>query len=84
MNLDLNEEQTLIRATARSMAAKIASKGPVAVRFAKESIDNGLEMDLDRAGRFEADLFVLCFATADQKEGMQAFLEKRPAKFTGR
>lgn len=71
-------------ATARSMAVKIASKGPVAVRFAKESVDNGLEMDLDRAGRFESDLFGLCFATADQKEGMQAFLEKRPAKFTGR
>ncbi len=68
---------------ARSMATKIASKGPVAVRFAKESVDNGLEMDLDRAGRFEAGLFGLCFATADQKEGMQAFLEKRPAKFTG-
>lgn len=69
---------------ARAMAAKIAAKGPVAVRFAKESVDNGLEMDLDRAGRFEADLFGLCFATADQKEGMQAFLDKRPAKFTGR
>ena len=68
---------------ARKMATKIASKGPVAVRFAKESVDNGLEMDLDRAGRFEASLFGLCFATADQKEGMQAFLEKRPAKFTG-
>ena len=41
-------------------------------------------MDLDRAGRFEADLFGLCFATADQKEGMQAFLDKRAAKFTGK
>lgn len=71
-------------AEARSMAAKITAKAPVAVRFAKEAIDNGLEMDLDRAGRFEAGLFGLCFATADQKEGMQAFLEKRPAKFTGR
>lgn len=71
-------------AEARSMAAKIASKGPVAVRFAKEAIDNGQEMDQDRAGRFEADLFGLCFATDDQKEGMQAFLDKRPAKFSGR
>ena len=71
-------------AEAHSMAAKIASKGPVAVRFAKEAVDNGLEMDLDRAGRFEADLFGLCFASADQKEGMQAFLDKRPAKFSGR
>jgi enoyl-CoA hydratase len=70
-------------AKARTMATKIASKGSVAVRFAKESVDNGLEMDLDRAGRFEASLFALCFATTDQKEGMQAFLEKRPAKFTG-
>jgi len=71
-------------AEAHSMAAKIAAKGPVAVRFAKEAIDSGLEMDLDRAGRFEADLFGLCFATEDQKEGMQAFLDKRQAKFTGR
>jgi len=71
-------------AEANTMAAKIASKGPVAVRFAKEAVDNGLEMDLDRAGRFEADLFGLCFASADQKEGMQAFLDKRPAKFSGR
>ncbi|MBW2689149.1 MAG: crotonase, partial [Deltaproteobacteria bacterium] len=69
---------------ARSMATKIASKGPAAVRFAKEAIDNGLEMDIDRGGRLEAGLFGLCFATADQKEGMQAFLDKRPAKFTGR
>lgn len=71
-------------ATARDMATKIASKAPVAVRFAKEAIDNGLEMDLDRAGRFESNLFGICFATADQKEGMQAFLDKRPAKFIGR
>ena len=70
-------------AEARRMAKKIAAKGPVAVRFAKESVDSGLEMDLDRACRYEADLFGLCFATADQKEGMQAFLDKRPAKFTG-
>jgi enoyl-CoA hydratase len=71
-------------AEAHKMAAKIVSKGPVAIRFAKEAVDNGLEMDLDRAGRFEADLFGLCFATDDQKEGMQAFLDKRPAKFSGR
>ena len=71
-------------AEARTMATKIAGKGPVAVRFAKEAVNNGLEMDLDRAGSFESDLFGLCFATADQREGMQAFLDKRPAKFTGR
>lgn len=70
--------------TAQAMAAKIAGKGPLAVRFAKQSVDSGLEMDLARAGRCEAGLFGLCFATADQKEGMQAFLDKRPAKFTGK
>ena len=69
--------------TARKMALKIATKGPIAVRYAKESVDAGLEMDIDRAARFEADLFGLCFATADQKEGMLAFLEKRPAQFKG-
>jgi enoyl-CoA hydratase len=41
-------------------------------------------MDIDKACRFEADHFALCFATADQKEGMGAFLEKRPANFSGR
>ena len=60
-----------------------AQDGREAVRMAKEAIDSGLEMDQERAGRYEAGLFGLCFASADQKEGMQAFLEKRPAKFSG-
>ena len=72
----------LLEAT-RKMAAKIASKGPVAVRLSKEAIDKGLEMDLDKASAYEAELFALCFASADQKEGMLAFLEKRPADFKG-
>lgn len=71
-------------AETRKMAKKILSKGPLAIRLGKEAVCNGLEMDLDRACAYEADLFGFCFATADQKEGMQAFLEKRPAKFTGR
>lgn len=70
--------------TARELAGKIAAKGPVGVRLTKEAVNNGLEMDSDRAGRYEADLFALCFATEDQKEGMRAFLEKRPANFKGR
>ncbi len=68
---------------ARKMATKIASKGPVAVRLSKEAIDKGMEMDLDKASAYEAELFALCFASADQKEGMLAFLEKRPADFKG-
>ncbi|MBE0597747.1 MAG: enoyl-CoA hydratase/isomerase family protein [Desulfuromonadales bacterium] len=69
---------------ARQLARQLAGKGAIALRLAKEAVVNGLEMDLDRANRYEADLFALCFATDDQKEGMQAFLEKRPPRFSGR
>lgn len=68
---------------AREMAQTIISKGPYAVRLAKEAVRNGLEMDLDKANQYEAELFALCFASADQKEGMAAFVEKRPAIFSG-
>lgn len=70
-------------AEAHKIAAKIAAKGQIAIGFAKSALRNGLESDLTRACAQEADLFGLCFATADQKEGMQAFLEKRPAQFKG-
>ena len=66
---------------ARTLARKIAGKGLVALRLCKEAVANGLEMDLQRAASYEADLFAFSFATADQKEGMAAFLEKRPAQF---
>ncbi len=66
---------------AQKMAVKISSKGPLAVSLAKQAVDNGLEMDIDRAGHYEAGLFGLCFASSEQEEGMLAFLEKRPAKF---
>lgn len=69
---------------ARKMAAKIVSKGAVAISLAKSAINHGSETDLVRACAHEADLFGMCFATADQKEGMQAFLEKRPAQFSGK
>ncbi len=69
--------------TAMEMATKIINKGPYAVRQVKEAVRNGLEMDLDRANQYETELFGLCFASLDQKEGMLAFLEKRPANFVG-
>jgi enoyl-CoA hydratase len=69
---------------ARGVAAKMLDKSPSAIRIAKEAIENGLEMDFARGERYEADLFGLCFATADAREGLKAFVEKRPAKFTGR
>ena len=66
---------------ARELARKIAGKGQVAVRLCREAVRHGLEMDRARGAAFEADLFGLCFATDDQKEGMQAFLEKRKPQF---
>jgi enoyl-CoA hydratase len=73
-----------LAAAARELAAKIPAQGALAIALCKDAIDNGLEMELDKACRYEADQFALCFATADQKEGMAAFLEKRPASFQGR
>lgn len=67
--------------TAMKMAEKIASKGQIAIQLAKQAINGGLEMDSDRAYDHEANCFGYCFSTQDQKEGMSAFIEKRPAKF---
>ncbi|PLX80226.1 MAG: crotonase [Desulfuromonas sp.] len=69
---------------AREMAATIAERSRTAVRISKEAINNGLEMDMGRAERYEADLFALCFAGEDQREGMAAFVEKRKAVFKGK
>ena len=55
-----------------------------AIRHALEAVNHGLEMPFDEAELFEATLFGLCVATEDMKEGVAAFLEKRPAKFTGK
>jgi len=68
---------------ALSMAKTICSKGPVAVRLAKQSCANGERFDPAIGFQEEADMFGKCFDTADQKEGMSAFLEKRPAQFQG-
>ena len=54
---------------------------PRRVGVAKACIDRGMQMDIDDGIAVENELFAMCFATADQKEGMGAFLEKRPAAF---
>lgn len=63
------------------MAKKIASKGQFAVRYSKSAINRGIETDLETGMAIEMDLFGLCFATEDQKEGMTAFVEKRSPEF---
>ena len=67
-----------------SIMNKIAGKGPLAVRLCKDVVRAGMEMDVTKACQYEADLFGLCFASEDQREGMNAFLEKRKAEFKNR
>lgn len=69
---------------AREMAKRFADRGAVALRLAKSAVHEGLRMDLEAGLEYEHKCFSLLFATEDQKEGMRAFLEKRPAKFQGR
>lgn len=70
--------------TAREVAARILSKGPVAVRTAKMVMNRGLDLDLSNACALESSVFAVGFSTADRGEGMAAFLEKRKAVFTGK
>lgn len=70
--------------TARETAQRIRTNAPLAVRFCKSAVNEGMQTDIDRGMTIEADLFGLCFATSDQKEGMKAFLEKRRPLFTAR
>ena len=68
---------------AREVAKKIATKGPLAIAQCKRVIGRGADLPLERASELEAQAFALLFGTSDQREGMKAFIEKRPAKFTG-
>ncbi len=68
----------------RALAAKIAGNGPLAVAEVKRLIHQGQSMTLDAALALEQRSFGLLFSTADQREGMAAFMAKRPAKFEGR
>lgn len=69
---------------AKSLAKEIAKKSPLAVRLAKESILKVYETTLTEGLNFERKSFYMLFASEDQKEGMKAFMEKRPASFVGR
>ncbi len=70
--------------TARNIKAKlagqVAANAPIAVRYAKADINEGLELGMDEATALEEKRFGACFTTHDQKEGMNAFLEKRREK----
>lgn len=74
----------LILDEAKILATEIAKKSPLAVRAAKQSILKTFEMTLNEGLDYERKAFYMLFASQDQKEGMKAFLEKRPATFVGR
>ena len=69
---------------AMEMAQMMLKNAPVAISLAKQSINEGYDLDADGAIGLENKLFGKCFATSDQKEGMDAFLNKRKAAFTGK
>jgi enoyl-CoA hydratase len=77
-------QDELVVEDALALAATIATKSPLALRLAKEAVNAAFEMSLTDALAHERRLFYLLFASEDQKEGMAAFLEKRPPHFTGR
>jgi enoyl-CoA hydratase len=69
---------------AKLFAQELASKAPIALRYAKLAIERGVDMPFESGCDLEATLFGLCASTEDMAEGTKAFLEKRKAEFKGR
>jgi enoyl-CoA hydratase len=81
--LDVVEGEDVVDA-AMALGARIARNGPAAVALVKRCVHQSEGRDAEAGHAAEQAMFALCFATEDQTEGMAAFLEKRPADFTGR
>jgi enoyl-CoA hydratase len=73
-----------LKSEVEALAKLIATKGPVALKFAKEAINRGLKLSLWDGLSLETDLYSLLQTTEDRQEGIQAFLEKRQPRFRGR
>lgn len=69
---------------AEAIAAKIIANAPLAVQYAMEAVNKGMEMTLSEGLYLEAALFGVCCSTEDKREGTTAFLEKRAAAFKGK
>ena len=74
---------TELMEAARGLARQLAAKAPVALALAKASINQGLEVDLERGCALEAANFAIICSTGDRLEGTSAFLEKRKPSFKG-
>ena len=69
---------------AREMAARMIANAPIAIAYAKKCINESYDLNADEAIELENEQFGLCFTTDDQKEGMDAFLNKRKPVFSGK
>jgi enoyl-CoA hydratase len=67
-----------------AIAQKIIGNSPLAIQYCLEAVNKGLDMPLREGLFLEASLFGVCASTEDKAEGTKAFLEKRPARFTGK
>jgi enoyl-CoA hydratase/carnithine racemase len=77
------EDQRLTSAV-EELVAKLVSVGPIAVACVKECFARSRDVDVDAAVMFENEAATRCFVSADQQEGLQAFLEKREPRWSGR
>jgi enoyl-CoA hydratase len=68
---------------AEKLAMKIASRAPVALRYAKEAVHKGMDLTLEQGLRLEYDIYLILQTTEDRTEGIKAFLEKRTPQFKG-
>jgi enoyl-CoA hydratase len=73
----------LLMIDARTLAGRLASNAPIAMRYIMSAINKGLDMPFAAGCAYEAALFGLVASTEDMREGTRAFLEKRPAQFKG-
>ncbi len=69
---------------AEALAAAMAARGPIALKYVKEAVNRGSDLSLGQGLRLEADLYFILHTTADRTEGIKAFLEKRPPRFKGK
>ncbi|HEY40424.1 MAG TPA: hypothetical protein G4O18_01020 [Dehalococcoidia bacterium] len=77
-------EREALVSEAETMATDLAGKAPIALRYAKEAVNKGLDVTLEQGLRLEADLYFLLHTTDDRTEGIRAFQEKRSPDFKGR